>query len=147
MIYCPNCGTANRDGSRFCNDCGEDLSAVSERRCPMCSAMNPVENTVCSECGARLVPQTGPLTEAEALRPEPVEALRPEPVEGPRPEPVEGPRPELVEGPPSPVEGPSAEQEAETSDWLQQLRASSAEEVPSGERPAIPEVGPAEPAE
>lgn len=123
MIYCPNCGTANRDGSRFCNDCGADLSAVSERRCPMCSAMNPIESTVCSECGARLVPQTAPLTEAEA------------------------PRPESLEGPPFPVEGPSAEQEAETPDWLQQLRASSAEEVPAGERPAMPEIGPAEPAE
>jgi hypothetical protein len=88
----------------------------------MCSTMNPIENTVCSECGARLVPQTAPLTEAEAPRPEP------------------------VEGPPSPVEGPSAEQKAEIPDWLQQLRASSAEEVPAGERPAIPETGPAEPA-
>jgi len=123
MIYCPNCGTANRDGSRFCNDCGADLSAASGRRCPMCSAINPVESTVCNECGARLVPQTAPLTEAE------------------------GPRPEPIEGPPFPVEGPSAEQEVETSDWLQQLRASSAEEVPAGERPATPEVGPAEPAE
>jgi hypothetical protein len=123
MIYCPNCGTANRDGSRFCNDCGADLSAVSERSCPMCSAMNPIGNTVCSECGARLVPQTAPLTEAE------------------------GPRPEPVEGPPSPAEGPPAEQEAEIPDWLQQLRASSAEEVPAGERPTVPEIGPAEPAE
>jgi len=139
MIYCPNCGTANRDGSRFCNDCGADLSAVSERRCPMCSAMNPIESTVCSQCGARLVPQTAPLTEAEAPRPEPVE--------GPRPEPVEGPRPEPVEGPPFPAVGPSAEQEAEIPDWLQQLRASSAEEVPTGERPAMPESRPAEPAE
>jgi hypothetical protein len=113
----------------------------------MCSVMNPLENTVCKECGARLVPQTGPLTEAEGPRPEPVEGLRPEPVEGLRPEPVEGPRPEPVEGPPSPIEGPSAEQEAETPDWLQRLRASSAEEVPAGERPAMPEVSPAEPAE
>ena len=121
MIYCPNCGTANRDGSRFCNDCGADLSAASGRRCPMCSALNPVESTVCNECGARLVPQTAPLTETEAPRPEP------------------------IEGPPSPVEGASAEQEAETSDWLQQLRASSAEKVPAGERPAMPE--PAKPAE
>jgi hypothetical protein len=116
MIYCPNCGTANRDGSRFCNDCGADLSAASGRRCPMCSAMNPVESTVCNECGARLVPQTAPLTEP-------------------------------IEGPPFPVEGPSAEQEDETSDWLQRLRASSAGEVPTGERPAVPETEPAEPAE
>ena len=139
MIYCPNCGTANRDGSRFCNDCGADLGTVLERRCPMCSAMNPIESTVCSECGARLVPQTAPLTEAEAPRPEPFDFAQDVPVEGPRPEPVEGP--------PSPVERPFAEQEAELPDWLQQLRASSAEEVPAGERPAMPEMGPAEPAE
>jgi len=131
MIYCPSCGTANRDGSRFCNDCGADLSAASGRRCPMCSAMNPVESTVCNECGARLVPQTAPLTEAEAPRPEPFDFAQDVP----------------VEGPPFPVEGPSAEQEAEPPDWLQQLRASSAEEVPAGERPAMPEIGPAEPAE
>jgi hypothetical protein len=103
MIYCPNCGTANRDGSRFCNDCGADLSAASGRRCPMCSTVNPVESTLCSECGARLVPQTAPLTEAE--------------------------------------------QEPETSDWLRQLRASSAEETPVEERPVVPGIGPAEPAE
>jgi hypothetical protein len=124
MIYCPNCGTANRDGSKFCNDCGADLSAVSGRRCPMCSAVNPVESTACNECGARLVPQTGPLAETERPRPEP------------------------VEGPLFPAEEPPAEQEIETSDWLQQLRASSSvEEVPAGERPAVPEIGPAEPAE
>lgn len=34
MIYCPNCGTANRDGSKFCNECGirlapKDLSELS----------------------------------------------------------------------------------------------------------------------
>ncbi|TEU14559.1 MAG: zinc-ribbon domain-containing protein [Anaerolineales bacterium] len=121
MIYCPNCGTANRDGSRFCNDCGADLSDASGRRCPMCSALNPIESTVCNECGARLVPQTAPLTETETPRPEPVEGL------------------------PSPVERASAEQEAEPPDWLQQLRASSAEEVPAGERPAMPE--PAKPVE
>ena len=103
MIYCPNCGTANRDGSRFCNDCGADLGAAPGRRCPMCSTVNPIESTVCGECGARLVPQTAPLTEAE--------------------------------------------QEAEIPDWLQQLRASSAEETSVSERPVMPEVGPAEPAE
>jgi hypothetical protein len=25
MIYCPKCGTANRDGSKFCNECGGRL--------------------------------------------------------------------------------------------------------------------------
>jgi hypothetical protein len=26
MIYCANCGTANRDGSKFCNECGTNLA-------------------------------------------------------------------------------------------------------------------------
>ena len=25
MIYCGNCGLGNRDGSRFCNECGQRL--------------------------------------------------------------------------------------------------------------------------
>jgi hypothetical protein len=29
MIYCPNCGTSNRDGSNFCNECGTRLSPAA----------------------------------------------------------------------------------------------------------------------
>ncbi len=28
MIYCPRCGTANRDGSKFCNECGGRLPGL-----------------------------------------------------------------------------------------------------------------------
>ncbi|HID87708.1 MAG TPA: zinc ribbon domain-containing protein [Anaerolineae bacterium] len=32
MIYCPECGTSNRDGSKFCNECGARLpSSLSPR--------------------------------------------------------------------------------------------------------------------
>ena len=32
MIKCPNCGTMNEPGSRFCYQCGTDLRNVSRRR-------------------------------------------------------------------------------------------------------------------
>lgn len=35
MIYCPSCGTANRDGSRFCNHCGGDISHVPSAPPPL----------------------------------------------------------------------------------------------------------------
>lgn len=56
MIYCPECGTANRDGSRFCNECGQKLGAFTRVKCPACGAMNPVQHAFCSECGGRLLP-------------------------------------------------------------------------------------------
>ena len=30
MIYCPDCGTANDDGARFCANCGRQLADVSD---------------------------------------------------------------------------------------------------------------------
>ncbi len=30
MVYCPDCGTANEAGARFCNNCGRRLDDVSE---------------------------------------------------------------------------------------------------------------------
>ena len=34
MIVCPNCGNANPDGSRFCANCGADLSVASRSALP-----------------------------------------------------------------------------------------------------------------
>ncbi|HLF25465.1 MAG TPA: zinc ribbon domain-containing protein [Anaerolineae bacterium] len=56
MNYCPSCGTANRDGSRFCNECGHKLPSKTGIICPMCSHMNPMNNVYCDNCKARLVP-------------------------------------------------------------------------------------------
>lgn len=58
MNYCPNCGTANRDGSRFCNECGHKLPSKTGIICPMCSHVNPAGNVYCDNCQARLVPLT-----------------------------------------------------------------------------------------
>jgi hypothetical protein len=56
MINCPNCGTENRDGSKFCNECGHLLGQATGATCVMCGAKNAPENTLCAECGARLTP-------------------------------------------------------------------------------------------
>jgi hypothetical protein len=55
MIYCPKCATANRDGSRFCNECGEKLSSQTQIKCPHCGVLNSVQSVFCSECGGRLL--------------------------------------------------------------------------------------------
>jgi hypothetical protein len=65
MIYCPECGTANRDGSKFCNECGQRLGAFTRVKCPACSAMNPVQHAFCSACGGRLLPAAAKAEGAE----------------------------------------------------------------------------------
>lgn len=56
MIWCPQCGTANREGSKFCNNCGTRLEPESGLKCPMCGRVNPLELETCPNCGARLKP-------------------------------------------------------------------------------------------
>ncbi|MFP4343960.1 MAG: zinc ribbon domain-containing protein [Anaerolineales bacterium] len=58
MIRCSKCGALNRDGSRFCNDCGAPLQKT-HIRCPACGTMNPVVNVYCDHCHARLVTSEG----------------------------------------------------------------------------------------
>ncbi|MEA3308928.1 MAG: zinc-ribbon domain-containing protein [Chloroflexota bacterium] len=58
MIRCPKCGEINKDGSRFCNGCGEPLQRT-RIRCPLCGTMNQVGAVFCEHCHARLVPATG----------------------------------------------------------------------------------------
>jgi hypothetical protein len=66
MIYCPKCGTANRDGSRFCNECGEELGTQTHVKCPHCGTLNPVQNWFCNECRGRLLPSLASTPGAEA---------------------------------------------------------------------------------
>jgi Double zinc ribbon len=65
MIYCPECGTANRDGSKFCNECGYQLGSRTGVKCPQCGTMNSIQSVFCSECGGRLLslstPTPGPV--------------------------------------------------------------------------------------
>ncbi len=55
MIYCPSCGTANRDGSRFCNECGTKLPTLTSSLCPTCGTPNPPHSLFCEKCGTRLI--------------------------------------------------------------------------------------------
>jgi membrane protease subunit (stomatin/prohibitin family) len=48
-VRCPNCKTDVPFGSRFCPNCGHDLSATAT--CPKCSATIPADSKFCPNCG------------------------------------------------------------------------------------------------
>ncbi len=49
---CPNCGTANPVGARFCNNCGTKLTGTV--KCPTCGTENPAGAKFCSNDGTKL---------------------------------------------------------------------------------------------
>ncbi|PIY21838.1 MAG: hypothetical protein COZ11_14870 [Deltaproteobacteria bacterium CG_4_10_14_3_um_filter_51_14] len=49
-LKCPRCEFDNRDGAKFCLDCGEKL----ERDCPQCGRAFSLSAKFCDECGERL---------------------------------------------------------------------------------------------
>ena len=123
MIYCPECGTANRDGSQFCNNCGARLGPDQGKRCPMCGRSNPQDAEVCQHCQARLTPlRLGESVEAdgeareEAQAPEVFGELEPE-----------DESPETGEEPVS----------AEPANWLQRLRQSAMGATGDEETPEV----------
>jgi hypothetical protein len=147
MIYCPRCGTANREGSKFCNDCGQKLGTHTRIKCPHCGIMNSVQNVFCDECGGRLLPapldasgaEVGPPIKGLSL---PTKASAPEedaPDEGEAPESA---APESAGDMPTwlralgdswsdePDAGAAGEEGDEIPDWLQDLRASLPAEEP-----------------
>ena len=155
MIYCPNCGTANRDGSRFCNDCGHKLPSKTGIVCPMCSHMNPPANVYCDKCQARLVPAgptspppgpgapPAPVKKGLSLPTKPAGETEPLPVES-ETRPESGPE---VYPAKSPTEGsgkPSRRVEPEeTPEWLHRLRAATPKK-PTGALPEPPTEAPPE---
>lgn len=75
--FCSRCSTANRDGSRFCNNCGAALSQPAERSCPRCQTPVLTSSTFCHNCGARLpelepppISAPEPITEMDAGAPD-----------------------------------------------------------------------------
>ena len=48
---CSSCGAENREGRRFCAQCGGTLAAAF---CPACRAANEPGDRFCGECGAPL---------------------------------------------------------------------------------------------
>src|ERR671931_1158213 len=58
-MRCPACGTENRPGVKFCEECGARLDLV----CPACGAAVPTGKRFCGACGA---PLGAPVTPASA---------------------------------------------------------------------------------
>src|SRR5262249_21127927 len=52
-MLCTSCGTANRDGAKFCDACGTPLPLA----CPSCGTTNRPGAKFCNECGASLTGQ------------------------------------------------------------------------------------------
>ncbi len=49
-MICANCGTQNEPGTRFCDECGNGLSAA----CPSCGSTNRPNAKFCATCGTAL---------------------------------------------------------------------------------------------
>jgi class 3 adenylate cyclase/tetratricopeptide (TPR) repeat protein len=49
-MKCPKCQFENREGAKFCNECGYKF----ELTCPECGAANRVGSKFCDECGSKL---------------------------------------------------------------------------------------------
>jgi Double zinc ribbon len=50
-MRCSKCGSDNREGAKFCNDCGTPLGT----KCAACDALNQPGAKFCDECGAVLI--------------------------------------------------------------------------------------------
>jgi len=49
-MKCPNCQFENREGAKFCNECGFKFDLT----CPACGTTNRVGSKFCDECGSEL---------------------------------------------------------------------------------------------
>jgi class 3 adenylate cyclase/tetratricopeptide (TPR) repeat protein len=58
-MNCPKCGSDNREGNKFCEDCGAKL----ELECPACKTKISLGKKFCGECGTRLTLSTEPAPE------------------------------------------------------------------------------------
>ncbi len=55
MTNCPECDFPNRDGAKFCSECGFSFALT----CPGCGAANRSRAKFCDQCGAGLRPARG----------------------------------------------------------------------------------------
>ena len=50
-MKCPNCGFDNREGAKFCSECGKKYNVI----CPECNTTNLIGSKYCDECGHKLI--------------------------------------------------------------------------------------------
>jgi len=55
-MQCPKCQFENREGAKFCNECGHKFDVT----CPECNASNRVGSKFCDECGHKLTAKPSP---------------------------------------------------------------------------------------
>src|SRR5262245_48633362 len=60
-MQCPRCRHDNRDGARFCGECGSTLG--SDLACPRCGTVHPPGQKFCDACGETLSPRREPSPE------------------------------------------------------------------------------------
>jgi class 3 adenylate cyclase/tetratricopeptide (TPR) repeat protein len=65
-VLCPSCQADNREGARFCKQCGAALAL----RCSSCGAAHAAEQRFCDECGAALAARQGPALQPAGARTE-----------------------------------------------------------------------------
>lgn len=61
-MLCNNCGTENKNGNKFCIECGEELKFVEQTAgtiCLECGAENAKTNKYCISCGSKMPLQEG----------------------------------------------------------------------------------------
>jgi len=51
-VTCPQCGTQNPAGAKFCTNCGAQIGGTV--KCPKCGTENPPTAKFCSNCGEKL---------------------------------------------------------------------------------------------
>ena len=75
MKKCPNCGTPNREDSRFCERCGTPFAQASEPEqtksdrpliCPNCDTPNNANDVYCRRCGSALPKRSKPQQPSQA---------------------------------------------------------------------------------
>jgi class 3 adenylate cyclase/tetratricopeptide (TPR) repeat protein len=66
-MVCPNCGTENRPGRKFCGGCAAALALA----CPSCGAANEPDMRFCGECASPLGAGAGAAAPATGARPGP----------------------------------------------------------------------------
>ena len=65
-MKCSGCQSENREGAKFCDECGHKFEVV----CPSCGSSNRVGSEFCDECGHDLGQAAEESTEVDCNRPQ-----------------------------------------------------------------------------